>query len=97
MDSTKCYIIVIYKHGVNTFLRRWYKDTRLLFTSVTQEVGWLVGFYGISTNWVILCRIRFYLRSHIIYDLTLFTNEFFFMNTIFLQTKFFYDLMFWSI
>ena len=49
-------------------------------------VGWLVAFYGMSTHWVILCRICFYLRTHI-----------FFMNTIFLQTQFFYELMFWSI
>ena len=25
-------------------------------------VGWLF-FYGMSTHWVILCRIRFYLRN----------------------------------
>ena len=28
-------------------------------------VGWLVGFYGMSTHWVILCLIRFYLRTHL--------------------------------
>ena len=34
----------------------------------TTLVGWLVGFYGKSTHWVILCRKRFYLRTHIIYE-----------------------------
>ena len=38
-------------------------------------VGWLVGFYGMSTHWVILCRIRFYLRTHIIFYEQLFTNS----------------------
>ena len=33
-------------------------------------VGWLVGFYGMSTHWVILCRIRFHLWTHVLVYLT---------------------------
>ena len=41
---------------------------------IPDTTGWLVGFYGMSTHWVILCRIRFYLRTHFFFMNTIFTN-----------------------
>ena len=47
-------------------------------------VGWLVGFYGMSTHWVILCRICFYLQTHIFFMNTIFFYKLnFFMNSCF--------------
>ena len=60
------------------------KITLHCFTYSRYEklVGWLVGFYGMSTHWVILCRIRFYLQNSLYNSFFLWT-QFFFMNTCF--------------
>ena len=50
-------------------------------------LGWLVGFYGMSNHSVILCRIRFYLRTHIIYELTLFMNSHYFYEQLFTNSS----------
>ena len=39
------------------------------------QVGWLVGFYGMSTHWVILCWIHFYLWTQFFFYEQFFTNS----------------------
>ena len=60
--SGYCTVITFTFHTANVFL-------------VASTVGWLVGFYGMSTHWVILCRIRFYLRTQFFFYEQFFTNS----------------------
>ena len=53
-------IVSLYCYFISEKFHKFYQ-----YRNMREMVGWLVGIYGMSTHWVILCRIRFlFTNSH---------------------------------